>query len=217
MNATSLSSRTQHALTFNAHVIKTICREGQIWISTSELRQALEYADEKAVSRIFNSHADEFTATMTKVIKVTTAGGKQAVRFFSLRGAHLIAMFARTPVAKAFRVWILDVVDREFGIKRLQDAREIRLNEIQREELESLCIEVDYLNNWWKKFGPAIEMLSPKLYEMVREQFLFAAGRAKCLARDLGLKSHHKYFAEYPWWGDCTDRRLHQERCRGVK
>ncbi|WP_354666697.1 P22AR C-terminal domain-containing protein, partial [Escherichia coli] len=34
-------------------------------------------------------------------------------RVFSLRGAHLIAMFARTPVAKEFRRWVLDILDRE--------------------------------------------------------------------------------------------------------
>lgn len=33
-------------------------------------------------------------------------------RIFSLRGCHLLAMFARTPVAKAFRKWVLDVLDR---------------------------------------------------------------------------------------------------------
>lgn len=31
---------------------------------------------------------------------------------FSLRGCHLVAMFARTPVAKAFRRWVLDVLDK---------------------------------------------------------------------------------------------------------
>lgn len=33
-------------------------------------------------------------------------------RIFSLRGCHLLAMFARTPVAKAFRKWVLDVIER---------------------------------------------------------------------------------------------------------
>ena len=27
--------------------------------------------------------------------------------------AHLIAMFARTPVAKEFRKWVLDILDKE--------------------------------------------------------------------------------------------------------
>ena len=32
-------------------------------------------------------------------------------RIFSLRGCHLLAMFARTPVAKSFRRWVLDVIE----------------------------------------------------------------------------------------------------------
>ncbi len=44
---------------------------------------------------------------------MTTPSGKQDSRVFSLRGAHLIAMFARTPKAKEFRRWVLDILDRE--------------------------------------------------------------------------------------------------------
>lgn len=86
---------------------------GQIWLTASEVGQALEYADDKAVQRIYTRHADEFTEKMTGVVKVTTARGMQESRVFSLRGAHLIAMFARTPKAKYFRRWVLDVLDRE--------------------------------------------------------------------------------------------------------
>ncbi len=39
------------------------------------------------------------------------AGSDGRMRIFSLRGAHLIAMFARTKVAKDFRKWVLDVLD----------------------------------------------------------------------------------------------------------
>ena len=37
---------------------------------------------------------------------------RRKARIFSLRGCHLVAMFARTPVAKAFRRWVLDVLDK---------------------------------------------------------------------------------------------------------
>lgn len=50
---------------------------------------------------------------MTGVVNLTTPSGTQATRVFSLRGAHLIAMFSRTPVAKEFRRWVLDILDRE--------------------------------------------------------------------------------------------------------
>jgi len=86
---------------------------GQKWLTAAEVGQALEYADDKAIHRIFNRHADEFTQQMTGVVKITTPGGMQDVRMFSLRGAHLIGMFARTPKAKEFRRWVLDILDRE--------------------------------------------------------------------------------------------------------
>ena len=38
--------------------------------------------------------------------------GAGRCRIFSLRGCHLLAMFARTPVAKQFRHWVLDVLDK---------------------------------------------------------------------------------------------------------
>lgn len=51
---------------------------------------------------------------MTQVIESVTSGNyRKKVRVFSLRGAHLIAMFARTDVAKEFRRWVLDILDRE--------------------------------------------------------------------------------------------------------
>lgn len=86
---------------------------GQVWLTAAEVGQALEYADDKAVQRIYSRHADEFTAQMTGVVKLTTPSGKQDSRVFSLRGAHLVAMFARTPKAKEFRRWVLDILDRE--------------------------------------------------------------------------------------------------------
>lgn len=57
---------------------------------------------------------------MSLVLKLNTKGfgggnsGKD-VHVFSLRGAHLIAMFARTPIAKEFRKWVLDVLDKELA------------------------------------------------------------------------------------------------------
>ncbi|MFK5186363.1 hypothetical protein ACI3OY_11105, partial [Glaesserella parasuis] len=59
---------------------------------------------------------------MTALIELQTAGGKQQVRVFSLRGAHLIAMFARTKVAKDFRKWVLDILDREISENEQQIA-----------------------------------------------------------------------------------------------
>ncbi|QLT10850.1 hypothetical protein HV299_21850 [Klebsiella grimontii] len=85
-----------------------------VWLTSSDLARALEYSNSRAVTMIYNKYSDEFTSGMTQVLEMNTSGNyRKKVRVFSLRGAHLIAMFARTPVAKEFRRWVLDILDRE--------------------------------------------------------------------------------------------------------
>ncbi|WP_350338135.1 BRO-N domain-containing protein [Symbiopectobacterium purcellii] len=104
-------------LMFRNTVIETISHNGQIWFTSAELAKALEYADPKAVSGLYNSNKDEFATGMSQVVESTTSGNyRKKTRIFSLRGAHLVAMFSRTPVAKEFRKWVLDLLDRETNI-----------------------------------------------------------------------------------------------------
>lgn len=111
---------TSLSLSFNNVNFSPVQQDGQIYITASELAQALNYKSVKSVSNLYNSNKDEFTPSMSLVIDSVTNGinnskRKLSVRIFSLRGCHLIAMFARTDVAKAFRKWVLDVLDKEVG------------------------------------------------------------------------------------------------------
>lgn len=108
-----MNSVQNNELTFHNTTFSHMEMSGQVWLTAIEIGRALGYADEKAVQRIYSRHADEFTDKMTGVVKVTTPRGMQESRVFSLRGAHLIAMFSRTPIAKEFRRWVLDILDRE--------------------------------------------------------------------------------------------------------
>lgn len=102
------------ALTFKNTQLNIVDHYNQIWLSAADIAQALEYASDKSITNLYSRNADEFTNDMTEVIKVMTSGNYQkTVRIFSLRGAHLIAMFSRTKVAKEFRKWVLDVLDKE--------------------------------------------------------------------------------------------------------
>ncbi|MGI1953448.1 P22AR C-terminal domain-containing protein [Klebsiella pneumoniae] len=103
-----MNSVQNKELTFHNTSFAYMEMGGQVWLTATEVGEALEYADD-----IYSRHADEFTAQMTGVVKLTTPSGKQESRVFSLRGAHLVAMFARTPKAKEFRRWVLDILDRE--------------------------------------------------------------------------------------------------------
>lgn len=102
-----------NSLTFNTVTLHPIQQnDEQVWITSTELARTLGYKQENAVSKIFNRKADEFTSKMTQVIENPQLPNL-GMRIFSLRGCHLIAMFARTPVAKEFRKWVLDILDKE--------------------------------------------------------------------------------------------------------
>lgn len=102
------------ALTFQNTHFDVIEQHNQIWLSAAQIGKALGYAREDSVSRIYDRNQGEFSNAMTETVKLTVSGNYQkTVRIFSLRGAHLIAMFARTAIAKQFRRWVLDILDRE--------------------------------------------------------------------------------------------------------
>lgn len=101
-------------LNFQGKALVPVSNITGTWLTSSDLAKALQYSNSRAVTMIYNKYADEFTNGMTQVLEVSTSGNyRKKVRVFSLRGAHLIAMFARTPVAKDFRRWVLDILDRE--------------------------------------------------------------------------------------------------------
>lgn len=107
------------ALTFNEISFTPVTHQNRLWIRAGELARALGFSREDKVTRLYQRHADEFTSDMTQLIEIVdnpTLGRSTNLsnyaRIFSLRGCHLLAMFARTPVAKAFRRWVLDVLDR---------------------------------------------------------------------------------------------------------
>ncbi|HER1264790.1 TPA: hypothetical protein VJH99_003877 [Salmonella enterica subsp. enterica serovar 28:e,h:z6] len=114
---TNLARREFH---FHKAVLTPVQDRDGIWFTSSDLAKALGYASTKSISNLYSGNSEEFTEAMTMVIGVMTNGinnnlREKKVRIFSLRGAHLIAMFARTPVAKEFRRWVLDILDREVG------------------------------------------------------------------------------------------------------
>lgn len=99
-------------MVFKGTKIELITRNGEVWARGSQIAQALGYKDASAVTRIYSRNRDEFSDTMTSSVKLTDQHGQlKETRVFSLRGAHLIGMFARTKKAKEFRRWVLDILD----------------------------------------------------------------------------------------------------------
>jgi hypothetical protein len=103
-----------NALTFQDTAFEVIERAGQPWLRGLQVASALGYENPTAdILNLYTRNADEFTDSMTALVELDTAGGKQQVRIFSLRGAHLLGMFARTAKAAEFRRWVLDVLDHQ--------------------------------------------------------------------------------------------------------
>lgn len=121
---------TTLALSFNEVNFSPVEQNGQIWLTAPELASALGYSKSDAVGQVYERNKDEFTSSMTLTLKLSVNGinnskrGKET-RIFSLRGAHLIAMFSKTAIAKKFRKWVLDVLDREVVTKQLEGRQSI--------------------------------------------------------------------------------------------
>lgn len=105
-------------LTFQSFTFNPIVEDGQVWLTSTEIARVLGYSRTDNVSKLYARNADEFTDSMTMTVNMTFNGinnslRNKTVRVYSLRGAHLIAMFSNTPVAKQFRKWVLDILDCE--------------------------------------------------------------------------------------------------------
>lgn len=119
------------SLCFNDFTFSPVTRDNQPWFRSPEIARALGYKREDILGKLYRKNADEFTSEMTQVVEIVDNADSVfpvKVRIFSLRGCHLLAMFARTPVAKAFRKWVLDVLDKlaeEERARRVGDVKEL--------------------------------------------------------------------------------------------
>lgn len=212
------------ALTFKSKVFNAISLSGQPWLTLPDIADALyrkggDQSDPpfakgvsqvvhpstnaiRQVQKLFQRHADEFTPGMTALVELATAGGKQMVRVFSLRGAHLLAMFARTQVAKEFRRWVLDILDPQYEV--LANAQ--RLDDEALSDIQNLCTQAEMLRSWWELVAPGIRALNRTLAGNVHDNFVNATLNSRSLVRTLGLKSNRDYATDYPWGAGHTER-----------
>ncbi|EKY1941885.1 hypothetical protein RA231_000254 [Cronobacter turicensis] len=134
---TNMNIVAKSELNFHGVNLAPVSEMQGIWLTSADVAKALHYSSTKSVTNLFNQYSDEFSPAMTMVIESMTNGingssRRMKTRVFSLRGAHLLAMFARTPVAKEFRKWVLDILDRE--VEQSPIARQFT-----DEELRDLC------------------------------------------------------------------------------
>ncbi|WP_421507835.1 BRO family protein [Erwinia rhapontici] len=179
-----MNSLQNNALAFHKTQFSYMEVAGQIWLTAAEVGEALGYSDDKAIHRLYRKHADEFTVNMTGVVKVTTPGGVQDSHVFSLRGAHLVGMFSRTPLAKEFRRWVLDVLDREVTHSPIA-------KQFSDEEVVNLCymqLWMDKAQQAGKEVYPAMKQLrsefSSFFYDLAHETRFFTQRTKDALLRE---------------------------------
>lgn len=145
-------------LTFQNFTFSPVTDSGEIWFTSAEIAKALKYKKTDSVSQIYARNADEFTDSMTTTLKmkvVRKTGDVEMVnRLFSLRGAHLIAMFSNTPVAKEFRKWVLDILDREVTGSNLDEHLLLRNLTTAYQCINSIC-EI-----WKEQLSPSLRKLN---------------------------------------------------------
>jgi len=101
-------------LTFENQPLQLIEHNGRMWLKSADIARALGYARADRMSRVYDRHKAEFSASMTTILRTPSLGrGAPPLeeRLFSLRGAHLLGMFARTAKGVAFRRWVLDQLE----------------------------------------------------------------------------------------------------------
>lgn len=172
---------------FNDVTLSVIDKNGEQWLSTLDIAKALypykkgykgcpqsEAPFEKRVRNLYSRHKEEFTDEMTALIDVQTDGGIQKIRVFSLRGAHLLGMFARSERAKKFRRWVLDLIEahqNEISALQTEYHQAIVAYEIGR---ETASIHGKGLNQWKHRKSDAMERVNRIAQQIQPDLFLLA-------------------------------------------
>lgn len=146
------------SLCFNDFTFSPVIHDNQPWIPARQLANALGYKDERSVHKIYERNKDEFSSMMSTVVNLTTGVMELPTRIFSLRGCYALAMFARTPIAKAFRKWCLDIIE-QYG-DRVPVERPISLTPSTPDDRKPLR---DMVNVWARLSGVHPSNLWPQV------------------------------------------------------
>lgn len=184
-----MNSVAKSDLNFHGTNLVPVQNVNGIWLTSADVAKALGYKSTKSISNLFAQYEEEFSQGMTMVIESVTNGingssRRMKVRVFSLRGSHLIAMFARTPVAKEFRRWVLDILDREVQHSPIA-------KQFSDEELIGLCYQQLWMENsqkLCKELYPAMKQLhselSGKVFDIANETRYMTQKNKEALIRE---------------------------------
>jgi prophage antirepressor-like protein len=155
MNIVATSDFNFQGFSFN-----TVSEAGAVWFTSTDLAKALGYKKTDAISQIYARNSDEFTKTMSMTLNMRVNGinnslRNKSVRIYSLRGCHLIAMFATTDKAKEFRRWVLDILDRE-----------VEHSPITKQFTDEELITMSYLWSWMDRSQKLCRTVYPAMRDV---------------------------------------------------
>lgn len=109
----ALSPAFPASVRFDDVDLSIIDRDGKPWLLGVQIGAALGYGNPRIdIANLFKRNKVEFGPSETCVCTLPTQGQRRQVRLFSARGAWLLAMLARTGVARRFRRWVLDTLEK---------------------------------------------------------------------------------------------------------
>lgn len=174
---TNMNIVAKSDLKFQDFSFNPVVDAGTFWLTSTDLAKALGYKKTDAVSQIYSRNADEFTGSMSMTLNMKVNGinnslRNKTVRVYSLRGAHLVAMFATTDKAKEFRRWVLDILDREIAVNMpIQSVPSER--ERHAYNVDALAYHYDFMYEAWKtQIEPALRAVESPLAGRLRDRFL---------------------------------------------
>jgi predicted transcriptional regulator len=189
---------TMHTLTraeFLGTPVSILDHAARRWLTARDVGRRLGYAEDRAgsaINNLYHRHADEFGPEDVGDIKLMyPSGGEQQTRIFSQSGCVLLAMFASTARAKAFRVWAKQVLSGERPLVPARPAATARVSRAaERQAMElfvaglpqtsiarhlglSSATVCQMLNGKWR-FSPAagVDETTPELIEAVVAEHL---------------------------------------------
>lgn len=165
--------------------VRIIDHAGKKWLTAEEVGHCLGYAPDnarKGILKIYERNADEFTAADTGVVKLTTPGGLQDMRIFSVTGCNLLGFFSNTAKSKEFRLWAKQAL-----AEKLEAARPAIIPRTGRpstitRRIERLVLERFVKGQRGTKIADALGISQTTVNQLIHAKYQFApgAGESEC-------------------------------------
>lgn len=107
--------------TFENTQMRIVDHDGEQWFTAIDIGRALGYSDPgSSVNRLYERNSEEFQSFETRSVKLAEQGDTQSreYRMFTKSGAKLLAIFAKTERAAAFRRWLIELSEREDKLRQ---------------------------------------------------------------------------------------------------